>query len=409
MAKLKAFKAYRPQEKLVEKVAELPYDVLNSEEAAVIAKGNEYSFFHVTKPEIDLSADIDVHDKEVYLQGKKKLNEFIEKQILIEEKTECLYLYTQVMNGKAQTGLVSCISIDDYLNNVIKKHEYTREDKEEDRSTHLDTLNANTGPVFLLFRQTEEKKNLLDSCMSVEPLYDFTAEDGVQHTVRVIDDSAIIKKITDSFANDTVYIADGHHRAASGANVGVKRREMNPGYKGDEEYNYFLSVSFPHDELNILAYNRAVKDLNGLDSESYLNKIKDKYAVDQNGKKIPESTEEFCMYLDGKWYTINPEFAISEDPIDSLDVKILQDTVLDPILGIGNPRTDDRISFIGGIRGTQELEKLVDSKDFAVAFSMYPTTVEQLMNVSDNDGIMPPKSTWFEPKLRSGLFVHSLD
>lgn len=408
MAVIKAFNALRPEKSIVNEVAELPYDVVNSEEARSIAAGNDKSFFHITKPEIDMEPGIDIYDTSVYSAGKTKLEEFIAKNILKQDGEAFLYLYTQVMNGKAQTGLVAAVSIDDYLENRIKKHELTREDKEKDRTTHLDILDANTGPVFLLYREKGDKKNLFIEGMKIEPDYDFEAEDGVRHIVRTIKDSSMIEDFVAGFKNEIMYIADGHHRAASAARVGEKRRKENPDFDGSEEFNYFLTVIFPHDELNILAYNRAVRDLNGMTGEKFLETLSEKFKVVEEGKKEPQKTCQFCMYFDEKWYTLEPNFEVSGDPINGLDVKILQDNLLQPLLGIEDPRTDNRISFIGGIRGTAELEKLVDSGDYKVAFSMFPTTLDQLMNVSDVDGIMPPKSTWFEPKLRSGLFVHLL-
>ncbi len=408
MALIKAFKALRPEKSIVDKVAELPYDVVNSEEARSIAAGNDKSFFHVTKPEIDMKPGIDIYDSSVYSAGKSKLEEFIAKDILKGDQEACLYLYTQVMNDKWQTGLVAAVSVDDYLENRIKKHELTREDKEKDRTTHLDILDANTGPVFLLYRENGDKKDLFAEGMSIEPEYDFIAEDGVRHIVRIISSAALVDRFINAFKDDILYIADGHHRAASAARVGEKRRKENPDFDGTEEFNFFLAVIFPHDELNILAYNRAVRDLKGKSGDEFLEELSENFEIIGKGKKEPDKTCQFCMYLDNSWYTIEPKFEVSNDPIGGLDVKILQDYLLEPLLGISDPRTDNRISFIGGIRGTGELEKLVNSGEYEVAFSMYPTTLDQLMNVSDVDGIMPPKSTWFEPKLRSGLFVHLL-
>ncbi len=408
MALLKAFEALRPVKDLAGQVAELPYDVLSSDEAKVIASENDCSFFHITKPEIDLEPGIDIYDPSVYRAGKEKLEDFVSRGILKKDEKPCLYLYTQVMQGRAQTGLVAAVSIDDYLENRIKKHELTREDKEKDRTTHLDILDANTGPVFLLYRENGQKKDLFAAAMKIEPDVDFIADDGVRHIVRVIDNDNMIFEFVAAFKDDIFYIADGHHRAASAVRVGEKRRQENPGYDGTEEYNFFLAVIFPHDQLNILPYNRVIRDLNDMSEKEFLEKIAVNFHLTKKDRKEPEMTRQFCMYCGGKWYSLEPKFNVSNDPIEGLDVKILQDNVFCPLFGIENPRTDNRISFIGGIRGTKELEKLVDSGEYKVAFSMFPTTIEQLMNVSDMDGIMPPKSTWFEPKLRSGLFVHTL-
>ncbi|PKL36169.1 MAG: DUF1015 domain-containing protein [Spirochaetae bacterium HGW-Spirochaetae-1] len=409
MAAIKAFRGLRPRPDLAEKVAELPYDVLSSDEARQVAEGNQYSFFHVTKPEIDMSLDINIYDESVYAAGKRNLDSFIHEGILIQDREPRLYLYTQIMNGRSQTGLVACVSIDDYIENRVKKHELTREDKEQDRTRHLDILNANCGPVFLLYREDGAKKKLFDQAISIKPIYDFTAEDGITHIVRVIENPELISGFEKAFSRDNLYIADGHHRAASAVRVGQNRRKENPAYTGEEEFNHFLAVIFPHDQLRILAYNRAVKDLNGMENDSFLQQVMKEFTVEKSSRKVPLGTCEFSMYLDGTWSTLKPRFTVSGDPIEGLDVKILQDHLLEPVLGIGDPRTDNRISFIGGIRGTEELEKLVDSGKYKVAFSLYPTTLIQLMNVSDTDGIMPPKSTWFEPKLRSGLVVHLLD
>jgi uncharacterized protein (DUF1015 family) len=295
------------------------------------------------------------------------------------------------------------------MNNVIKKHELTREDKELDRTRHLDILNVNTGPVFLIYRESDDKKALVDKAMKLEPVFDFTADDGIRHIGRVIEDAELIKEIEKSFEKDELYIADGHHRAASGVRVGKMRREKNPGYTGDEEFNYFLAVFFPHTQLKILAYNRVVKDLNGMDRDGFIAALGKEFKVEKTGVKVPQKVNTFSMYLAGEWYTLTPSFTIPADPIESLDVTIIQKKILAPVLGINDPRKDKRIDFVGGIRGTAELEKVVDSGEFAVAFSMHPTEITQLMEVSDAGMIMPPKSTWFEPKLRSGLFVHELD
>jgi uncharacterized protein (DUF1015 family) len=409
MAKIIEFKGIRPKKEIVEKVAELPYDVVNSMEAKEVAKGNDLSFYNITKPEITFKDDIDPYDERVYQRGKDNLDKFIDDNILVEDDKANLYLYTLIMNGREQTGLVSSVSIDDYNKNIIRKHEFTRKDKEKDRTTHLNILNANTGPVFLLFKNDEVKEKLFSKCLEISPEYDFTTEDGVRHIIRVIDDKDMIKSLKGAFSDNILYIADGHHRAASGAKVGMLRREANPDYTGEEGFNSFLTVSFPDNQLKILAYNRAIKDLNGLSTDEFFNKVSEDFIVEKTGEKEPQEPATFSIYLDKNWYIIKPKFTPGKDPINSLDVKILQDYFLDPILGISDPRVDNRISFIGGIRGTKELEKLVDSGDYAVAVSMYPTSIKQLMDVSDANEVMPPKSTWFEPKLRSGIFIHSLD
>ena len=409
MAQIKAFRGLRPVRALAEEVSELPYDVVNSQEAREIVGGNANSFYHVIKPEIDLPEDTDPYSDLVYETGRKNLEKLVHEGAMKQDDEPSLYLYTQIMNGRPQTGLMACVSIDDYLENRIKKHELTREDKENDRTRHLDTLNANTGLVFLLYNEDGTKRALFEKAQQIEPEYDFTAPDGITHILRRIDDPVLIESFTSAFSNDILYIADGHHRAASASRVGVMRREKNPSYSGDEEYNWFLTVIFPHDQLQILPYNRVVRDLNGMDPEEFLNRLGKDFTVEKNGLKIPARQSHFSLYLSGAWYTLVPKFSVSDDPIDGLDVKILQDSILEPLLGIGDIRMDSRIDFIGGIRGTDELERHVDSGKYSMAFSMYPTTVSQLMRVSDNGAIMPPKSTWFEPKLRSGLVVHLLD
>lgn len=408
MAHIKAFPALRPTQELASLVAELPYDVVNSEEAREIARGNQYSFFHISKPEIDLPHDIDPYESTVYNNGRKNLEDFRSNGILIKEKKPCLYLYTQIMGDHCQTGLVTCINIDDYTNSVIKKHELTREDKENDRTMHLDILDANTGPVFLLFKDDSSKNTLFDRAMQLDPVYDFTSKDGIRHIVRIIEEVSLIDEFVSSFAEDTLYIADGHHRAASAVRVGMSRRSSFPTFTGDEEFNWFLAVIFPSSQLKILPYNRAVKDLRGLTTEEFIVRISKYFHLETTSNKSPKTIHSISMYLAGQWYSLMPKFSISKDPIEGLDVSILQRWILTEILGIDDPRKDKRIDFIGGIRGTQELERLVDSGKFVVAFSMYPTTIDQLIHVSDNDSIMPPKSTWFEPKLRSGLIVHLL-
>ncbi|HPJ35891.1 MAG TPA: DUF1015 family protein [Spirochaetota bacterium] len=410
MAKIRAFKALRPAKDLADKIAELPYDVVSLKEVIEIAGKNPYNFYHITRAEMDLAEGTDPYSEGVYRKGRETLEKFIDEGFLARDEKPMLYLYSQVMDGRMQTGIVACASIDDYMKGLIKKHELTREEKELDRTRHTDIVNANTGPVFLFYRDdNDERKALIEQAMKIEPVYDFTAPDGIRHIVRVIEDTSLVERLQKSFENDELYIADGHHRAASGTRVGSMRREKNKEFTGEEEFNGFLSVIFPHSQLMILAYNRVVKDLNGMSADEFMKKISEDFTVVKSGVKVPEKVNTFSMYIGGEWYTLTPSFEISSDPIESLDVTIIQKRVLDPLLGITNPRKDKRIDFVGGIRGTAELEKIVDSGEFAVAFSMFPTEIEQLMDVSDAGLIMPPKSTWFEPKLRDGLLIHELD
>ncbi len=408
MAIIREFKGLRPPKELVRQVAELPYDVVNSEEARQIVGDNKYSFYHISKPEIDLPEDIDLYDESVYRKGHENFAGFLNNGILKPDPNPSMYLYTLVMDGRAQTGLVTCISIDDYLNNVVKKHELTREDKENDRMKHMDVLSAQTGLVYLMYREKDSLKSIFEQAGKISPEFDFVAVDGIRHILTAINDPELIRRFKEGFQGVELYIADGHHRAASSVKVGLKRRAQNGNHTGNEEYNYFLGVIFPHDQLRIMPYNRVVADLNGYTKDQLLEKFRDKYSVEKTALKVPETKNAFCVYIEKEWYLLKPSFSISNDPNESLDVKILQDTILDPILGIKNPRKDKRIDFIGGIRGTDELEKLVDEGSFRIAFSLYPTSVEDLIRVSDSGGIMPPKSTWFEPKLRSGLVLHTI-
>lgn len=414
MAVIRAFKAIRPRKDLAFKVAALPYDVMNSDEAREEAKGNEYSFLHIDKAEIDLDKNIGIYDEKVYKKAKENLENMISKDILIEDKKPCLYIYRLTMNGKSQTGIVGCTSIDDYINNNIKKHEHTRHDKEIDRINHVDYCNANTGPIFMTYRNNDEINNIVNEWTKKEAVYDFTAKDGVLHKVWIIDNEDTILKICNIFKEiDSLYIADGHHRAASAVKVGIKRRKEAGNYSGDEEFNFFLSVVFPDSDLNIIDYNRIVKDLNGLTPKEYIDKISGKFKAEvYNGVKQykPCKKHTYGMYLDGMWYKLTAKEGTYDlnDVVSSLDVSILQDNLLSPILGIKDPRQDNRIDFVGGIRGLDELEQKVDSKEYRLAFSMYPVTLDELMKIADSGKVMPPKSTWFEPKLRSGLFIHKL-
>lgn len=409
MAKIRAFRGIRPVKDLAEKIAELPYDVVSLPEVIEIAGKNPYNFYHVTRSEMDLAPGTDPYSPEVYKKAKETFDMFVGKGYMAADRKPMFYLYSQVMDGRMQTGVVACADVDDYLNEVIKKHELTREEKELDRTRHIDITKANTGPVFLIYRDNDEKRRLVERAMKAEPVYDFTAVDGIRHIVRLIDDQSLIGEIEKSFVNDELYIADGHHRAASAVRVAKMRREKNPGYTGAEEFNGFLAVIFPHTQLKILAYNRVVRDLNGMSRDQFISKLGEEFTVEKSGLKVPARVNTFSMYIGKEWYTMKPKFEIPADPIESLDVTIIQKKVLAPLLGIDDPRKDKRIDFVGGIRGTAELEKVVDSGAFAVAFSMYPTEIEQLMNVSDAGMIMPPKSTWFEPKLRDGLLVHELE
>jgi len=414
MPVIKPFKAFRPQPELVTKVASQPYDVLNSEEARQLVKDNPYSFLHVNKAEIDLDSSVDHYDQRVYEKASENLNKLIKERAYLQDEQEKIYIYRQIMKGRAQIGLVVCVSIDDYLEGKIKKHENTREDKEKDRMNHIDFTNANTGPVFLTYKAKNEIKQVVSRwTKEKEPVYDFISEDEITHTCWVIDDEQVIKRLIEAFAAiDYLYIADGHHRAAAATKVGLKRREQLKDYTGKEEFNYFLSVLFPHDELYIMDYNRVVADLAGNSEEEFIRKISEKFTVEKCNEEVPyrpEARHTFGMYLDNCWYklTAKPGTFDEDDVVDSLDVSILQNNLLTPILEIEDPRTDQRIEFVGGIRGLEELEKRVKA-GMKVAFSMYPTSIEELMKVADAKKLMPPKSTWFEPKLRSGIFIHKL-
>ncbi|MBO1264475.1 DUF1015 domain-containing protein [Proteiniclasticum sp. SCR006] len=415
MAIIRPFQAVRPHEDLADRVAALPYDVMNSDEAREMVKDNPYSFLHVDKAEIDLDPSIDHYDQRVYDKARETLMRFIEEGTLVREDKKGLYIYTLVMDGHPQTGLVSLASIDDYQNNVVKKHEFTRAEKEADRIRHVDVTNFHTGPIFLTYVYKEEITKIIeDYKKNHDPIYDFVAEDGVRHSAWAILEDEIIETLVEKFSSvESLYIADGHHRAASAVRVGMMRREHNPDYTGDEEFNYFLSVIFPSNELRIMDYNRVVKDLNGCTSEEFLRTIEKNFTVtphEGEGPYRPEEKHTFGMYLDKKWYklTAKEHIVFDEDPLKRLDCKILQDHLLHPVLGIEDPRVDKRIDFVGGIRGLEELERRV-AKDMKVAFSMYPTTIMDLVSISDAGMVMPPKSTWFEPKLRSGLFLHDLD
>lgn len=413
MSVVRPFKAIRPRQDLADKVAALPYDVMNSDEAREMVKDDPYSFLHVDKAEVDLDPSIDLYDKKVYEKASENLNKMIADNVLIEDEKPCLYIYRQLMDGRAQTGIVACASIDDYINNIIKKHEHTRADKEQDRINHVDYCDANTGPIFLTYRSEDEINAIVEEWTSKKAVYDFVSEDGIAHMVWVIDDQPTIEKLQALFQNvDYLYIADGHHRSASAVKVGQMRRKENAAFNGEEEFNFFLSVIFPDKDLYIMDYNRVVKDLNGLSTADFMDQVAKKFDISkytEEGPCKPAAKHSFGMYLEGQWYLLKAKEGIfdSNDPVDRLDVSILQNNVLMPLLGIDDPRTNKRIDFVGGIRGLKELERRVE-EGMKVAFSMYPTTIQDLIDIADAGKVMPPKSTWFEPKLRSGLFVHKL-
>lgn len=413
MAIFKPFRAVRPAAAFADKVAALPYDVMNSDEARKMAFGNPYSFLHVDKAEIDLPKSVDIYDEKVYLKAKENLGKLISADVLQADEKPCLYIYQQVFEGRAQTGLVGCASVDDYLQSVIKKHEFTRADKEADRIRHVDTLDANTGPIFLTYRGRAEITSLLEQWKAAHAaVYDFTSGE-VRQTVWVMDDDAVIAQLTALFGEiPALYIADGHHRAASAVKVAQKRRAEHPDYDGSEEFNFFLSVLFPAEELAIMDYNRLILDLNGYSAEKFLERIAADFTVEKapTAPYRPTQNHTFGLYLDQTWYrlAVKPDSVDESDPVKRLDVSILQEKLIAPVLGIDDPRTDKRIDFVGGIRGLSELEHRVDSGEAKAAFSMFPTSTEELMSIADAGQVMPPKSTWFEPKLLSGLFIHFL-
>lgn len=415
MAILKPFKGLRPPKSIASQLASRPYDVLNSAEARIEAEGNPYSLLHIIKPEIDLPVEIDEHAPEVYNQAKLNLDKYRESKWLVQDEKDYLYIYAQTMNGKTQYGLVGCAGVEDYLNGIIKKHELTRADKEEDRMKHVRITNANMEPVFFTYPSVKEIDEIIGSIVKNDaPEYDFVAEDGFGHHFWVIRDSQTIEKLSSLFSKvPYTYVADGHHRTAAAALVGNEKKKNNPAHRGDEEYNYFLAVHFPSDQLTIIDYNRVVKDLNGLSKEEFLQKLDKVFVIEDKGHEIfkPATLHEFSMYLDNKWYALTARQGTynDSDPIGVLDVTILSQLVLDQILDIKDLRTSKRIDFVGGIRGLGELKKRVDNGEMAVAFALYPVSLEQLINIADTGNIMPPKTTWFEPKLRSGLVVHLLD
>ena len=415
MAVIKPFKGIRPPKSMVEEVASRPYDVLNSEEAREEAKGNEKSLYHIIKPEIDFTVGTDEHDPAVYDKAVENFKMFQEKGWLVQDDNENYYVYAQTMNGKTQYGLVVGAYVPDYMNGVIKKHELTRRDKEEDRMKHVRVNNANIEPVFFAYPDNAELDAIVAKYTAREPEYDFVAPgDGFGHTFWVIDGKEDIDRITALFADmPALYIADGHHRSAAAALVGAEKAAQNPNHKGDEEYNYFMAVCFPASQLTIIDYNRVVKDLNGLTAEQFLKALEKDFIVEEKGESVykPSSLHNFSLYLAGKWYslTAKPGTYDDNDPIGVLDVTISSNLILDEILGIKDLRSDKRIDFVGGIRGLEELKRRVDSGEMAMALALYPVSMKQLMDIADTGNIMPPKTTWFEPKLRSGLIIHKLE
>lgn len=413
MAIIKPFKGIRPPKDLVEQVASRPYDVLNSDEARKEAEGNEKSLYHIIKPEIDFPIGTDEHDACVYDKAAQNFAMFQEKGWLVQDEKEKYYVYAQTMNGRTQYGLVVCAYVDDYMTGKIKKHELTRRDKEEDRMKHVRVNNANVEPVFFAYPHKDEIDAIVAEVIKKEPEYDFIAPDGFGHHFWLIDDEKTINRITEIFAEiPYLYIADGHHRSAAAALVGDEKRRENANHKGDEEYNYFLAVCFPDNQLNIIDYNRVVKDLNNLSEEDFLEALKKNFIVEEKGTEIykPSKLHNFSLYLGGKWYSLTAKEGTYDDndPIGVLDVTISSNLILDEILGIKDLRSDKRIDFVGGIRGLGELKKRVDSGEMKVALALYPVSMKQLIDIADSGNIMPPKTTWFEPKLRSGLVIHKL-
>ena len=413
MAIIRPFKAYRPIKEHVKDIAALPYDVMSSKEARGMVKNNKYSFLHVDRAEVNLDESVGEYDKVVYDTAKKVLDNMIEEGLYIQEKAPAIYIYQQIMDGRGQKGIVCCTSVDDYINNIIKKHERTRLLKEIDRVNHVDICNANTGPIFLTYRNNNEISSIVEEWTKKEPVYDFISEDGNGHRVWIIDDNIVIEKLVKLFKSiKYLYIADGHHRSASAVKVALKRRKQLGKYTGNEEFNYFLSIIYPDTELKVFDYNRTVKDLNGLSEEEFFSKVEESFYLsksESNKPVSPKNKHEFGMYMNKQWFILRAKDGSFDEsnPIDSLDVSILQNNLLNPILGISDPTKSERIEFIGGIRGLKELENRADT-DMKVSFSMYATTIDDIMNVADSGKTMPPKSTWFEPKPRSGIFIHKL-
>jgi uncharacterized protein (DUF1015 family) len=414
MAVLKPFQGIRPTKELVQRVACRPYDVLDEKEARIEANGDAYSFYHVIKPEIDFPDGYNVYAPEIYEKGKSNFEKMMADGVFKREDKDCLYVYSQTMNGRTQYGIVGCASVDDYMNDVIKKHELTRPDKEEDRKNHVRIGNMNAEPVFFAYPNVPALDVIINNVVKAAPMYDLVTDDGIGHTFWVINDDATITSIVDLFAKiPATYVADGHHRTAAAALVGKERREKNPNHTGKEEYNFFLAVHFPDNQLHIMDYNRVIKDLNGLSVADFIAKIGENFTIEEKGttEYRPSGLHNFSMYIDGKWYslTAKPGTYNDNDPIGILDVTILSERVLAPILNIVDLRKDKRIDFVGGLRGLGELKRRVDNGSMVAAFALHPVTMKQLIDIADTGQIMPPKTTWFEPKLRSGLVIHSLD
>ncbi len=411
MSAVYPFRGLRPPPELAASVASPPYDVLDSEEARAMAGDNARSFLHVIKPEIDLDPSISQYDDRVYARGVANLRRFVDEGTLVQDDAPCLYAYAQRMGEHRQVGLMACASVDEYERGLIKKHEFTRPDKERDRTRHILEARAQNGPVFLAYRPSDATRAAMEACCAGEPDVDFTAPDGIQHTLWVVSDDARIRQVVEAFGPiPALYIADGHHRSACALNVRNALREQNPDHTGDEEYNRFLSVIFPADELQILAYNRVVVDLAGMTPEAFLERVSARFEIAQTDQPVPDRPRCYACYLQGRWHRLTARAGSfdASDPVASLDAAILQDNLLAPLLGIDDPRTSERIEFVGGIRGTAELERRVDGGRYQVAFSLHPTTIDQLFGVADAGMVMPPKSTWFEPKLRSGMVIHLL-
>ena len=412
MTLVRAFSGLRPVAGREEDVVAPPYDVMNEAEARALVEGRPWSFLHISRPEVDLPEGTDPHAPEVYAKGRENLDHMIAEGVLTREEVPSYYVYRLTMGEHVQTGLMAAASTEAYDQDRIKKHEFTRPVKEDDRVRNIDTLNAQTGPVFLVYPSTKAIDAILQQVSAGRPDMDVTARDGVRHGLWVLSDARLVDSLTDAFeALDALYVADGHHRSAAASRVAGERKNANPAHTGEENYNYFLSVIFPHNQMQILDYNRVVKDLNGLDKDSFLEQVAGAFAMEPSEQPVkPATTGEYGMYLDGGWYRlkVNPGRIPQDDPVARLDVSLLQDNLIEPLLGIADPRRDNRIDFVGGIRGLSELEKRVDSGEWAVAFSLYPTTMEALMAVADAGEVMPPKSTWFEPKLADGLVSHML-